>query len=225
MHGCGACDLCLGDTVELPDALIVAQKILSCVARVKEHFGMGHVIGVLRGEPSEKATRFGHDKLSTWGLLRDRSKADIRDWIYQLISQKALVQKDLVLPGGDRVSILGLNDTSWEVMRGQRRVRLLQLVRRKRGEKAVKSRAETVSWDGVDRMLFEALRQLRREFAESLGKPAYIIFTDDTLREMARLRPATLEEMRRVRGVGDNKLRDFGERFLRTIVEFSPEKS
>ena len=217
---CAACDLCLGDTAALPDALIVAQKILSCVARVKEHFGIGHVISVMRGESSDKIVRFGHDKLSTFGLLGDRSKADIRDWIYQLISQKVLVQNDLVLPSGDKVPLLGLCDASWEVMRGQRQVRLLQLVRRKRGEKAVKSRADVTSWDGVDRALFEVLRGLRRECAAAMGKPPYMVFNDDTLREMARLRPQTLEALRQVRGVGDNKVRDFGERFLAAIVEY-----
>jgi ATP-dependent DNA helicase RecQ len=217
---CMACDLCLGDTAALPDALIVAQKILSCVARVKERFGIGHVIAVLRGETNDKIARFGHDQLSTYGLLRDRSKADIRDWIYQLISQKVLAQNDLVLASGDKVPLLGLVDASWEVMRGTRQVRLLQLVRRKRGEKAEKSRADVASWDGVDRGLFEVLRGLRREYAVAMGKPPYVVFNDDTLREMARLRPKTLEAMRQVRGVGDNKLRDFGEPFLRAITGY-----
>jgi ATP-dependent DNA helicase RecQ len=214
---CLACDLCLGDTAALPDALIVAQKILSCVARVKERFGIGHVMAVLRGEANDKITRFGHEKLSTYGLLGDRSKTDIRDWIYQLISQKVLVQNDLELAGGAKVTILGLTEASWEVMRGQRQVRLLQLVRRKRGEKAEKSRADVASWDGVDRGLFEVLRGLRREYAVAMGKPPYVVFNDDTLREMARLRPKTLEAMRQVRGVGDNKLRDFGVPFLQAI--------
>jgi ATP-dependent DNA helicase RecQ len=220
---CGACDLCLGDMAPLPDALIVAQKILSCVARVQERFGIGHVISVLRGETNDKVTRFGHERLSTYGLLRDRSKPDIRDWIYQLISQKVLVQNELQLSSGDKVPILGLNDASWEVMRRQREVRLLQLVRRKRGEKVEKSRAEAVSWDGVDRALFETLRGLRRELAAVAGKPPYVIFNDDTLRELARLRPQTLEAMRGVRGVGDAKLRDYGHRFLRAILEHGKE--
>jgi ATP-dependent DNA helicase RecQ len=217
---CYACDLCLGDTVELPDALIVAQKILSCVARVRERFGIGHVMSVLRGESNEKISKFGHNRLSTYGLLRDRSKADIRDWIYQLISQKVLVQNELVLPSGEKVPILGLNDESWQVMRNQRGARLLQLVRRRRGEKNEKSRAETTLGDGVDRGLFENLRVVRRELAIALGKPPYVIFNDDTLRELARVRPRSLEAMRRVRGIGDSKLRDFGDRFLRAIITY-----
>jgi ATP-dependent DNA helicase RecQ len=216
---CGACDMCLGDTSELPDSLIVAQKILSCVARVDQRFGIMHVISVLRGETSEKIARFGHDRLSTFGLLKDRSKVDIRDWVYQLVSQKVLEQTDLILSSGDKVPILTLNDASWEVMRKQRNVKLLQLVRRKRGEKAERSSADRVSWEGVDRRLFEALRTLRRDLATDLGKPAYVIFNDDTLRELARMKPRTLATMREIRGIGDNKLREFGDQFLRVILE------
>src|SRR5262249_11896225 len=76
---CGACDLCLGDTEEVKDALVVAQKILSCVARVKESFGVNHVVGVLRGEKTESIRKRGHEKLSTYGLLGEHSKAEVRD--------------------------------------------------------------------------------------------------------------------------------------------------
>src|SRR5262249_5920836 len=76
---CGACDLCLGDTEEVPDAVVVAQKILSCVARVQERFGVGHVVSVLRGENTEKVRKFEHEKLTTYGLLKDHSKAEVRD--------------------------------------------------------------------------------------------------------------------------------------------------
>jgi len=93
-------------------------------------------------------------------------------------------------------------------------------VRRKRGEKAVRSKAELVSWEGVDRGLFEVLRGLRREVAAAIAKPAYVVFDDDALRELARQRPRSLEAMRQVRGVGDKRLRDYGERFLRAIVEY-----
>jgi ATP-dependent DNA helicase RecQ len=222
-ESCAACDLCLGDNESVADALVVAQKILSCVARVQERFGIGHVIDVLRGSDSEKVHKFGHDKLSTHGLLRDRSKDDVRDWIYQLISQKVLRQHDLVLSSGDKVPLLGLNDASWEVMRGQRGVRLVQLVRRKKGEKAERSKADTISWEGVDRELFEVLRGERRKLAEERQVPPYIIFTDYTLRELARVRPSTLERMRLVSGIGDAKLREHGDRFLQLIRDYCSE--
>jgi ATP-dependent DNA helicase RecQ len=216
-ESCSACDLCLGDNEPVADAMVVAQKILSCVARVEERFGVSHVVDVLRGADSDKVRKFGHEKLSTYGLLRDRSKDDVRDWIYQLISQKVLAQHDLVLLSGSKVPVLGLNEASWEVMRGQRGVRLVQLVRRKKGEKAEQSKADTVSWEGVDRDLFEALRGERRKLAEERQVPPYVIFNDSTLRELARVRPSSLKRMRLISGVGEAKLREHGDRFLEIV--------
>jgi ATP-dependent DNA helicase RecQ len=210
---CNACDLCLGDTEEVPDALIVAQKILSCVARVKQGFGIGHVAAVLRGENTENVRKYSHDKLTTFGLLKGHSKADVRDWAYQLIGQGVLLQV------GDEYPVLRLNDASWEVMRGQRQVRLVQLVRRKKGERPEKTKVETISWEGVDRELFEAFRRMRRDLARERNVSAFIIFEDKTLRELARLRPSTLERMRLIPGVGEKRLRDFGFLFLTLISD------
>ncbi len=207
---CGSCDLCLNDTEEVPDAVVVAQKILSCVARVNQGFGIGHVISVLRGEDTDNVRKRGHDRLSTYGLLKEHSKPGLRDWVYQLIGQGVLLQV------GDDYPLLKLNDGSWEVMRGQRPVRLVQLARR---EKAVKAKAEGVSWEGVDRDLFEALRVLRKRLADEKRVPPYVVFNDTTLREMARVRPSSLERMRAISGVGDTKLREFGQAFLDVVEE------
>src|SRR5581483_11690040 len=166
------------------------------VARVKETFGINHVIGVLRGEDTESIRKRGHQTLSTYGLLAESSKADLRDWIYQLIGQGVLVQEKTEYP------VLTLNPASWEVMKGQRTVRLVQIARRKKGERPQKSKADVVSWEGVDQDLFEVLRRLRRALAEEKNVPPYIIFSDATVREMARQRPATLEQMRGIYGVG-----------------------
>jgi ATP-dependent DNA helicase RecQ len=217
VDSCGACDICLGDTEPVADAVVVAQKILSCVARVKEGFGVNHVIGVLRGENTENIRKRNHDKLSTFGLLREHGKLEVRDWIYQLIGQGVLVQ------AGDEYPILRLNEASWEVMRKERPVRLVQLVRRKKGERPEKSKADTVSWEGVDRGLFEELRALRKELADRREVPPYIIFSDATLRELARMRPSTLERMRLVYGVGETKRREYGERFLQLILSYGRE--
>jgi ATP-dependent DNA helicase RecQ len=214
---CHACDLCLGDTEEVPDAAVVAQKILSCVARVKEGYGIGHVIDVLKGKDSERIRQKGHDQLTTFGLLAPHSQADIRDWVYQLLGQGVLAQV------GDEYPVLKLNAHSWEVMRGQRSVRLIRLVRKKKGEKPQRSRTDTTSWEGVDRELFEVLRTLRRRLAEERQVPPYVVFGDATLRELARVRPSTAERMRRVYGVGDAKLRDFGEAFLGAILTHCEE--
>jgi ATP-dependent DNA helicase RecQ len=210
---CDACDLCLGDTEEVPDTQVVAQKILSCVARVKEGFGIGHVLAILRGKNTENVRRRGHEKLTTFGLLAEHGDHDVRDWIYQLIGQEVLVQTD------DEFPKLRLNDGSWEVMRGQRSVRLVRLVRRKKGEKPVRSLLDTTSWVGVDEALFDQLRTLRRALASERQVPPYVIFSDATLRELAQVRPTTPEKMRLVKGVGEMKLRDFGPAFLKVIAE------
>jgi ATP-dependent DNA helicase RecQ len=212
-ENCAACDLCLGDTEEVPDAVVVAQKILSCVARVKEGFGINHVVGVLRGEKGENILKRGHDKLTTYGLLREHGKADARDWVYQLIGQGVLLQV------GGEYPLLKLNEHSWQVMRGQRPVRLVQMKRRKKGERPEKSKAAEASWEGVDEALFEALRGLRREIAIERDVPPYVVFGDATLRELARVRPSTPERMRAVYGIGETKLRDFGPRFLALIAD------
>jgi ATP-dependent DNA helicase RecQ len=208
---CAACDICLGDAETVPDSLVVAQKILSCVARVGERFGVGQVIAVLRGENTAGVRRRGHDRLSTFGLLRDRTKADVRQWIHQLIGQKALL-----LDGGE-YPILRLNEDSWEVMKGQKCVRLLQPVRR---EEVKEPKAASASWDGVDSGLFEVLRGVRGKLAAQRGVPAYIVFGDATLRELARVRPSSPEKMRLVYGVGEAKLRDFGQPFLDAVAGY-----
>ncbi len=224
-ESCRACDICLGDAEPVADGLVIAQKILSCVARVKERFGAGQVIDVLHGSNTEKVRKFNHHELSTFGLLRDKRTLDIRDWINQLVGQNVLVQEEIQLLNGKRAPILKLNAGSWEVMKGQRSVRLMESTRREKGEKPSKSRADTVSWEGVDRELFESLRELRRQLAEERGVPPYIIFSDATLRELARMRPSSLERMRFVYGIGDAKLRDFGASFLRIVHEHAGQRS
>jgi ATP-dependent DNA helicase RecQ len=195
----------------VPDAVVTAQKILSCVARVKESFGINHVVGILRGENTENIRKRGHDQLTTFGLLREHGKADVRDWVYQLLGQNVLLQV------GDEYPLLKLNDAAWEVMKGQRPVRLVRMARQAPEEKRAKTQAETVSWEGVDRELFDALRTLRKQVADERQVPPYIVFTDATLRELARVRPSSIERMRLISGIGDAKLRDFGDRFMQLI--------
>ena len=212
-ENCGACDLCLGDNELVAEPVVLAQKILSCVARVQERFGINHVISVLRGENTERVRSLGHDKLTTYGLLQEHGKVEIREWIYQLIGQAVLVQ------AGDEYPILRLNDASWEVMKKKRTVRLLQPVRKSK-EKVERSRADVTSWDGVDRLLFDSLRALRLKLATERQVPPYIIFSDATLRELARVRPSTRESMRLVYGIGERKLQDFGTPVLQHIVDY-----
>jgi ATP-dependent DNA helicase RecQ len=211
---CAACDVCLGDVEQVPEAGTIAKKILSCVARTQERFGIGHVVGVLRGDNTERIRSLKHDELSTYGLLREFSKQHLRDWIYQLIGQGALMQEGVEYP------ILKLNPASWDVMRGKQEIRLVQPVSRGKGEKTKQSRADTESWEGVDRSLFEELRQWRAEKAKETQKPAYIIFSDNTLRELARIRPSTLEALRLIYGIGEQKLRELGQPVLELVIAY-----
>jgi ATP-dependent DNA helicase RecQ len=209
---CGACDLCLGDTEDVEDALTIAQKILSCVYRVGQAFGVGHVVAVLRGEETEKIVSRGHDRLSTYGLLKGTSQNEIRDWIYQLISQGYLLQT------ADQYPVLRLTEASRGVMRGTAEVRLRQPTIVKK-EKAPRRRASIVADStDYDRDLFENLRTWRRAEAEERGVPPYVIFSDKTLRELARLRPSTLLELRGVYGIGDAKLEAFGRKVIEQIA-------
>ncbi|HEX4612267.1 MAG TPA: RecQ family ATP-dependent DNA helicase, partial [Urbifossiella sp.] len=216
---CGACDICLGDTDEVPDAKVVAQKILSCVARVKESFGVSHVLDILKGANTEGIRSRGHDKVSTYGLLEDVTKNDLRDWIYQLVGQGALAVSEGEYP------ILKLTTASWSVMKGEQSVRLIRLARRTRRGRdrdaaptaAEKHQPGTLP-QGADPELFERLRQVRRQVATGLGVQPYLVFPDSVLAEFARGRPSTLARMRQVSGVGDRKLADFGETFLNAIL-------
>ena len=201
---CAACDICLGDRDPVPDAVVIAQKILSCVYRVDQRFGVNHVISVLRGENLEKIRSLNHHQLSTFGLLKNHDKNELRDWIYQLIGQKALVQEGTDYP------VLKLNEASWQVMSKEIPVRLM----RSTEGKETKAHGETESWEGVDRNLFEELRAFRRELAQERNVPPYLIFGDKTLRELARYRPTTEGLLKMIYGIGDRKRLDFGQQVL-----------
>jgi ATP-dependent DNA helicase RecQ len=214
---CAACDLCLGDVEMVADAVVIAQKILSCIARVQERFGINHVVSVLRGENTERVRSLQHDRLTTFGLLQEHPKAMVRDWIYQLLGQEVLRQE------GTEYPILRLNDASWEVMRKQREVRLIQLVHRQKGERAQASRGDTLSWENVDKGLFEKLRAWRTEQARQANLAPYIVFSDATLRDLARIRPSTLEALRLIYGIGEVKERAYGAAVLQLIQDYCGE--
>jgi ATP-dependent DNA helicase RecQ len=211
---CQACDVCLGEGEFIKDANVVAQKILSCVARVQERFGVGHVVDVLVGADTEPIRRFGHHSLSTHGLLADMSRKAIKNLVYQLVDQELLVRTP-----GDK-PVLQLNESSWEVMRGQRTVQLIKPME----EPLSATVSEDDAWAGVDRGLFEHLRATRREIAEQRSVPAYVIFGDATLRRMARVRPSTSAGLGRLPGVGERRLADLGSRFVSEIVHYCHDR-
>jgi ATP-dependent DNA helicase RecQ len=205
--GCGACDVCLGEVEGVSDGSVTAQKILSAVARA-EGFGVTPIVDILVGADTERVRSRNLSQLSTYGLLKDLSRSGVTAMVHQLIDQHVLERT-----AGDR-PVLRLNAASWEVMRGQRPVQLVQPTAR---VAAAATRFDGASWDGVDRDLFDALRALRRELADARGVPPYIIFNDATLRDLARRRPTSLDDFARAYGVGDRKLQDLGPIFVERI--------
>ncbi len=211
---CGACDVCLREHEPVPEATIVAQKILSCVARVGERFGIRHIVQVLRGARSEAILRHGHDKLSTYSLLSECTERDLDSFIRQLLGQGLLDRTR------DEYPVLKLNAASWEVLRGQRPVRLWQ----PRRAPARPTPQDQKAWQGVDRGLFERLRALRRRWADQAGVPPFVLFSDATLREIARVRPTSPDRLRRIRGIGERKLEDYGRELLECIRAYCIER-
>ncbi len=204
---CGGCDVCLGETQNLPDSHVTAQKIISCVARVGERFGVRHVSEVLRGAKTAAIQRYGHERLSTYGLLANLDQRTCENLVHQLLDQEYLARS-----GGDR-PVVTLNARSWEVLRDQREVVLLE----PRLKKAIRSRSEADDWEGVDRELFERLRQWRRRVAEGRGKPAWTILDDKALRSIARERPDSPAALLRCKGIGEKRLADHGAAILEVI--------
>ncbi|MBN1319670.1 MAG: RecQ family ATP-dependent DNA helicase [Thermoleophilia bacterium] len=235
--GCGNCDVCL-DPPEFYDATEEARKALSCVYRTGERFGVGHVVDVLRGSQNQRIVALGHERLSTYGIGADRSAEAWRSLLRQLVHLGYLRQ------GMGEYPVLELTPAAAPLLRGEVELRLARPRVRsaaeteaavaakeaKAGERGAKRRRGGAgTGDGMvlgpaverdaagqarDNALFEELRALRRRIAEREGVPAYVIFHDATLREMASSRPATPGELLGVNGVGERKLDKYGEEFL-----------
>jgi ATP-dependent DNA helicase RecQ len=210
---CGACDYCLGELESVADPVTVARKILSSVARVGQRFGAAHVTNVLRGSDSEQVRSRGHHELTVFGLMKDATIDEVRGYIDQLLAHGLLQQ------GGDEYPILQITADGLALLKDAGAAPELSLARQKRPDRRLPKRArvETEGWEGVDRDLFEELRVLRLEIARRRRVPPYVIFHDTTLREIARSKPTTKEELRHVYGVGDRKAEDLGELVLAVV--------
>ncbi len=204
---CGACDLCLNEVDLVEDPATLTAKILSCVVRLKETFGADYTASVLVGAQEARIFQRRHNELSTYALLKEHSKKEVRDWVEQLVEQGFLEK------AGD-YNVLRLTAKGRLGLRGEEVPRLLKPAKRH-----VAAKAATESWEGVDRDLFETLRTLRRRIADEQGVPAYVVFNDATLREMARKRPRNRAELLRIGGVGSKKCADYGTAFLRALAE------
>ncbi|MHC4714020.1 MAG: DNA helicase RecQ [Planctomycetota bacterium] len=215
VQDCAACDVCLGELSSMEDSLVTAQKILSCILRLKGRFGADYTALVLTGSREERILSNRHDALSTYGLLEDCTKRAVRDWIEQLVGQGCIEKT------GD-YNVLSVTDKGGRVLKGEETPRLLKSAPKR---PARKPRAVTDSWEGVDSGLFEALRDLRRGIADKKRVPAYVVFSDAALRDMARLRPSTRAGFLQVKGVGERKCAQYAAAFLAAISEYCTENA
>lgn len=195
------CDNCSNCKLEgeLIDITIDAQKVLSCVYRMHERFGVKMIAEVLKGSKSAKVKQFNFERLSTYGLMKERKLKDISDLILRLSAMQYLDITESQYP------VVTLNELSWQVLRGQKKVWQKMVIVKK-----AKAKSE----------LFEALRSLRKELAIKEKLPPYMIFSDATLTQMATDKPTDLELMKNIRGVGEFKLQKYGEEFLTVIKSY-----
>lgn len=194
------CDNCSNCKIEgeLIDITIDAQKVLSCVYRMHERFGVKMIAEVLKGSKNTKMEQFHFKELSTYGLMKERTIKAISDLILRLSAMQYLTITESQYP------VVTLNELSWQVLRGQKKVWQKMIVVKKSETKGE---------------LFEKLRSLRKELAQKEKLPPYMIFSDSTLMQMATEKPVNMDSLKQIRGVGEFKLAKYGALFIEVIQE------
>jgi len=210
---CKACDVCMGETEAETDSTRVTQILMSAVARTDQRFGAGHIVDVVLGKDTDKIQRHGHGTLKVFGLLNNKRKAELTGYLDQLVSAGALEQDP-------EFSTLRFGPDGPAAMKADLEIQLARPIGT--GTKKSEKRRSEADWKPPlspdERGLFESLRALRKSTAEERGVPPYVVFSDATLREMARDKPSNDHEMLRVKGVGMAKLEAFGPAFLEAIA-------
>ncbi len=204
---CGNCDLCQRPAL-LFDATDAVRKALSAMLRTGEWFGAGHLIDILTGNSTPKVREKGHDQLPTFAVGRDLSKPAWGAVFRQMMG------RDLVRPDPDRFGALRMTEAARPILRGEASITL----RKDTIDKAVPRVAIKTQVSEEDASLLSALKAKRRALAEAAGVPAYVIFADKTLIEMAEVRPSNLDAMMGITGVGTKKLESYGAAFLQIIT-------
>jgi ATP-dependent DNA helicase RecQ len=212
---CGNCDVCAG-CIEVIDGTIAAQKAMSAIVRTGERFGTEHLINILLGEETDAIRNFRHNTLPTFGVGNEFKRNDWRSIFRQLYAAGLL---SLEITGYGRWTV---PPAGWEVLRGKAKVELRKdaVTAPRAGKKTERKAAAAATLggaDSADHALFEKLRACRSALAKAQAVPAYVILPDRSLLDMARRKPATLAEMGGIHGVGEAKLRQYGEQFLSVI--------
>jgi len=207
---CGNCDNCLDPPVTW-DATEAAQKALSCVYRTDQRFGVNYLIDVLRGSEDERVRRFGHQRISTFGIGAD---LDARAWrgVYRALIAQGLINVDYAGHGA-----LRLAEAARPVLRGERRIQLRVEEKPQRAARSGSRRRSTQFADADQQALFDTLRARRKQLADEQGVPPYVIFHDATLAEMVERCPQSAAELGGISGVGERKLERYGADFLELL--------
>lgn len=204
---CAACDNCLSPRAGW-DGTVASQKFLSCVYRIREksgfNVGIQHVVEVLRGADTDKIRKFGHEKLSTYNIGGEHSRAD-----WAAIGRE-LVRLGFLHQNAEKFNVVELTDAGRAALKSRQKIMLTKAM----AAGPVEHRVGDIA---CDEALFEKLRGLRKRLADERGVPPYVIFSDITLRLMARQYPASEPELSRVSGIGEKKMREFGQTFVREI--------
>ncbi|HEX9173481.1 MAG TPA: DNA helicase RecQ [Telluria sp.] len=211
---CGNCDTCLIPPVSF-DGTVPVQKLLSAIYRVDQRFAAGHVIDVLRGMQSERITQWHHDSLSVYGIGSERGEQEWRAIIRQAIAL------GLITVDHESYSSLKLTDAARPVLKGGQKVQLRQYQKPVKQKRAASSPKGYVEMDlsKSEQAIFDKLRWWRVETARAHGVPAYVVFQDATLREIAKVKPTSLDALRGVTGVGEKKLVSYGDEIVAIISE------
>ena len=212
---CGYCDVC-DNPPKTEDATTDAQKFLSCIYRLRQNFGLNYVIDVLRGSESEKIKQAQHTHLSTYAIGKDKSSAYWKQLAWQLIHRGFCIQDT------EHFNVLRLTKKAAPILRGEELV-MLTLSEDNLKDTATKKKGRKTKAESSSSPLFEVLRTLRRKLADEEGKPPFMIFSDATLHDMARIKPKTRDQMLTVSGVGQYKLTHYAEAFLSELNSVSSE--
>ncbi len=213
LSACNNCDVC-DNPPQTVDATEDAQKFLSCVYRLKQNFGMNHVIDVLRGSSSEKTQQLGHQHLTTFAIGKEKS---IHYW-KQLGWQ--LIHRDYCFQDLNHFNVLRLNKKAVAVLKGDEKVSLSIPKEADTKSKTGKNKERSAFLKTKNSPLFETLRILRRKLADEENKPPFMIFSDVTLDQMAKEKPKTLDDLLNISGIGQHKLSHYGQHFLKALREF-----
>jgi ATP-dependent DNA helicase RecQ len=215
-EGCGACDVCLGETKGLSpeEAILTAKKVLSAAWHAEGRYGTGYVVNLLLGRPSDRAAANGHDQLKVFGLLKEAGEPAVRSWIDQLI-----VQDYLEVTEDDEYPLLRITAAGRALCQDKGVVRLGLPVQPAKGRKKPKAlKKVSADFTEADEALFERLRALRRALADKAGIPPYVICQDATLVEIAAVKPQTTEALLEIKGMGEKRVQKYGKLLLDAIA-------